>query len=490
MLKRLVYSVHRVLGAITSLLFLMWFVTGLILVYHSFPDATAQDKNRALEAITDSLPSMDVLLDRIPNVTEVRDIQLAQRDGSAYFTITSKKDTYSVSADSTKSLPPITLNTIDNMAKRMVNAPIAKIDTLEERDVWIMYAKYSRELPIYKVHLDDQDQHQLYISSQSGEVQQYTSRSERIWAWVGSIPHKFYFPILRKHMEVWIDTLTVISLVALLVVLTGIVVGVRAYMRSKRGKLTSPYRRVSYKWHHVVGMVFCIFLVTWTISGAVSLKKIPQWIVKTHVDYKVPSKIKGKSLALDAYKLDYRQLQQAYPELKKIEWSHFQNVPIYKIAVGEENLSIDASTSEIKELYLSEASIHQAIKGIHGDSAEYTLSMITDYEEYYLQWKRDVLLPAYKVEVNDADHSLYYINPETGNYKYVNDNRRARKWMFNAFHYFHIKWLMDRPVLWTIVIWTLSLGGIVVSATGVWLSIRFVRRKIKKKFYKKKNITC
>ena len=170
MLKRLVYSVHRVLGAITSLLFLMWFVTGLILVYHSFPDATAQDKNRALEAITDSLPSMDVLLDRIPNVTEVRDIQLAQRDGSAYFTITSKKDTYSVSADSTKSLPPITLNTIDNMAKRMVNAPIAKIDTLEERDVWIMYAKYSRELPIYKVHLDDQDQHQLYISSQSGEV--------------------------------------------------------------------------------------------------------------------------------------------------------------------------------------------------------------------------------------------------------------------------------------------------------------------------------
>lgn len=489
MFKKGMYSIHRVLGTIVSVLFLMWFVTGLVLVYHAFPDATAQDKNRAQETITDSLPSIDSLMLRISNPKELRSLKLQQRGGQAFFTLKTKKDSLKLNADALHEVPPVTFTAVSSAVHRLVDAPIAKIDTLHERDIWTMYAKYTKELPIYKVYLKDEEKHQIYISSQSGELQQYTTQSERIWAYLGSIPHKFYFPVLRRHMQLWIDTITVTSLVALVVVLSGIVIGIRAYLRSKRGKLTSPYRKGWYKWHHVLGMIFGVFLITWTISGAVSLKKIPQWIAPIHVDYKVPSKIKGKRLGFDAYTLDYRNLQQVYPELKRVEWTYFQDVPIYAIAVGDQDLYIDASSKEVKELYLSEETIHKAIRGIHGDSVQYTLSLIEDYEDYYLQWKRDVLLPAYKVEVDDADHSLYYINPDTGKYKYVNNNRRARKWMFNAFHYFHIKWLTDRPVLWTVVLWTLSLGGIIVSSTGVWLGLRFVRRKMKIKT-KKNKIKC
>ena len=174
-----------------------------------------------------------------------------------------------------------------------------------------------------------------------------------------------------------------------------------------------------------------------------------------------------------------------YPDLKQVGWTHFQGIPIYEIVAGNQKLFIDASFNEAKELFLPSEAIEKSIRAIHGDSVAFTVKLINDYENYYLPWKRDLGLPAYKVEVSDADKSLYYINAKTGDYKYLNQNRKARKWMFQALHYFHIKWLMDRPVLWTVVLWTLSIGCIIVSVTGVWLSWKFLRRKWKQNCRKK-----
>lgn len=41
------------------------------------------------------------------------------------------------------------------------------------------------------------------------------------------------------------------------------------------------------------------------------------------------------------------------------------------------------------------------------------------------------------------------------------------------------KFLVERPVLWTVVIWTLLLGGAVVSFTGIVLSVKYIIRLIK-----------
>ena len=89
-------------------------------------------------------------------------------------------------------------------------------------------------------------------------------------------------------------------------------------------------------------------------------------------------------------------------------------------------------------------------------------------------------LTAYKVEVDNADRSLYYVDPATGEFRYLNRARKAKKWVFSGLHYLNIHWLVERPVLWTIAIWTLCLGGAYVSLSGIWLGIKYLRRKMRR----------
>ena len=91
-------------------------------------------------------------------------------------------------------------------------------------------------------------------------------------------------------------------------------------------------------------------------------------------------------------------------------------------------------------------------------------------------------IPDYKIELNDKDESLYYINPRTGKYKYLNKNKKLKKLLFSGLHYFKFKFFSDKPLLWTICIWFLCIGGIVVSFTGIGLSVkRIIRSSIFKK---------
>lgn len=482
MIRKFIYSLHRVLGTAVSLLFLMWFCTGLVLIYHPFPNVTAEQKNEKLETLPDSLPAIDVLESQIKNPDKTSKIRLRQFQGQTIVTASEKKHNYTFCADTNEIAKKVNYKAIENIAKTWVNAPVEKVDTLIDLEQWIMYSKYEKELPIYKFYFADENGSQLYIASKSGDVQQFTTSVQRFWAWIGAIPHTLYIPALRKHTQLWIDTITLLAMIGLVMCIGGIYVGVDAYYRryKSKGKFESPYRKKWYWWHHVVGLLFGIFLLTWAVSGVMSLKKVPQWITKTHEEYKIPMKIKGKHPSLDKYKLDYRLIKQRYTDLKEVEWSYFQGVPFYKTIVGGKELSIDASQDTLLELFLPQKAIEKSIRSIHGDSVKFSVTLIDEYENYYLPWKKELALPVYKVEVDDADKSLYYINPKNGDYKYLNQNRKTRKWMFNALHYFHIKWLMDRPVLWTIFIWVAVLGCIIVSGTGVWLSWKYIRRKMKK----------
>ncbi len=483
MFKKITYAIHRVLGTVISLLFLMWFITGLVLIYKSFPDVDKTQRHDHRICLTDSLPNIEDVLAQIPQDEKLKSIQVNQYKNKGIFTVETSKDTYYISSQLEQDNEPISKAELEDIAQSWVQASIAKIDTLHKQDIWIMYSKYQKELPIYKVHFDDSAKHQLYLSSRTGEVQQLTTRNERLWAYVGSIPHKLYIPALRQHTRTWINTLTTLATLSFITVITGFILGVRAYTKRYKiqKKWSTPYRKFSYKWHTLFGFAFSLFLFTWSISGMMALQKVPQWLVKTHTNYHIPQKIKGKKVDPAAYPLDYRKLQEAFPKLKQISWTSFQGVPIYEIIDGKEVLHIDASKDSIQRLNLSEAQICQAIESIHGQETKYNIQLIHHFEEYYLPWKRDLDLPVYKVSVESEDENTYYISPETGNYKHLDKNRKARKWLFNGFHYLHIQWLMERPVLWTLTIWFLALGCIAVSGTGVWLSFKFLIRKLKKK---------
>lgn len=481
-ITRFMYTLHRVLGTLLSALFLVWFLSAFVMMYHGFPQVTTTEKQAKQQVLTCALPALDEVAHRLPPDEKVRSVRVDRYLGQTIFHIRTAEGEYHLPADSADTLPIIDAARIYQVATLWCQAPVERIDTLSRLDQWIPFGHLRKEFPIYQFHFDDPEQHQLYIGSLSGEVLQYTSRDERFWAWLGAIPHWVYFTWLRQDAQLWSITLITLSAIGCLMTLAGLWVGVHTWRRSRKGKAQfSPYRKRWYHWHYVTGIVFGLTVFTFTFSGLMSLADIPAWVSKPVLE-KNPTRELKKGFALDKYKLDYRQLSTHYPDIRSVEWSNFRSTPYYVVKRATETLYIDASDSLPRPLKLAETQVVKAIRAIHGDSSTLHTTLLTEFETDYRDMSRmrrgQSQLPVWKVVVDDADHSSYYIHPQTGTVKYVNTTSRWKYWTYTALHRLRVQGLNSSATLRKSVLWVLLLGGTVVSLSGLVLGLRYIRRKL------------
>lgn len=480
------YTIHRVLGTLLSILFLVWFLSAFVMMYHGFPRASQTEKLEKLEHLSPSLPSVGEITAQLPKGEEVKNIRIDRYLEQTIFHIRTNKGEYNLPADSTHALLNIDGSYIRQVASLWCNASIEKIDTLCRLDQWIPFGYLKKELPIYKFHFADSEKHQLYISSQSGEVLQFTTHDERFWAWLGAIPHWVYFTWLRQDIDLWKITVIWLSGIGCLMTIAGLWVGIDVWRKSRKHKgKFSPYRKKWYHWHYVTGIVFGFFVLTFCFSGMMSLANVPSWISKPVLDKSPTSEIKKGAPKLGQYVLDYRQVLTDYPDVRQIEWSNFRSHPYYIVRRDEKELYIDATDSLSRPLELNERQITDAVRAIHGDSAQIQATLINKYETFYRDMSRMYrgrsLLPVWKITVDDADKSCYYIHPQTASVRYVNDTARWKYWMYTALHRLRIQGLNDSPVLRKTILWILLLGGTLCSLSGVVLGVKYIKRKCIKK---------
>ncbi|WP_165043649.1 PepSY domain-containing protein [Dysgonomonas sp. ZJ709] len=483
MLKRILYSIHRVLGTILSILFLVWFLSGFVMIYHTFPKIKTKDKYQNMQVLPNSVPSIDSVLNNLPKDKNISSISLRIRYNTPIFEIVTNDSVYKISIDTTISLvDKISYSQIESYAKQWNNRNITKVDTLYELDQWIQFGYLKKDFPIYKFHFSDNKEHQLYVSSKTGEALQFTDKDSRFWAWVGAIPHWVYFTSLRQDSQLWSDVVVWLSGIGSIMCLGGNILGIYVFYKQYKNKkkVRTPYRKFSYKWHHILGFVFGLFVFTFVFSGMMSLADVPDWIVKTH-DSTIGGSLYKSQLHIpsEGYPLSYQKILSKYPDkVKSIEWSSFGNIPLYKAIIGDSLYVFDASSDEVVNLLLDKDAIRNRLSKTHKE--EINISLMTEYDNYYVGRTDHLALPVYKAEINDADNSTYYINPKNGTIRYYNTNLKARKWAYQGLHSFKFKFLAERPVLWNIVMWTTMIGGTLVSFTGVWLGFRYLKRKIKK----------
>lgn len=475
-------SLHRILGTILSILFLVWFLSGFVMIFHGFPRVKPFDKYQYAEALPSQLPAIDSVLNTLPDSVAVTKLNLKSYAGQAYFSLSAQDSIIKIASDSDKQIRPFTFSDIRLYAKQWNSSQIDRVDTLYKVDQWIPFGYLKKDMPIYKFYFADTDKHQLYISSQSGEALQYTDSGSRFWAWIGAIPHWIYFTSLRQDSAAWISTVIWLSGIGSLMCLLGLVYGIYILVKQYRKKksLSVPYKKFVYRWHYLTGFVFGIFVFSFVFSGMMSLTDVPQWMVKVHNEtLSMQSYMPYTKTKPQDYPLDYRSIVESYPnQVKSIEWSGFGDIPIYKAVIKDSMYVFDASSSEVKSLMLSEKQIKDRIKEIHTEHI--SIIQLTEYDNYYIDRKQNLPLPVWKVEVSDADNSVYYINPKTGDTRYFNNNSRAGKWMYQGLHSFNFKFLADHPWLWNVVMWVTMFGGTCVAVTGVWLSIKYLIRKIKR----------
>ncbi len=463
------FKIHKITGLSIAVFFSMWFVTGIVLVYHPYPKVAEKLMFKKKETLPSSLPELSSVLSKMDG--EFKSLSLKQFQGQTLFSV--------------DEAPDITFDVVEKVAKHWIDAPIERVDTLRQREQWVLFTKYDKELPIYKFYFDDAQKHELFISGRTAEVLQMTTSRQRLWAWLGAIPHKFYIPCIRRDVDVWQNMVAIVSGICLIAALTGWLLGILSWIKhyQKKHVWQNPYKKRWYRWHFSFGLFFGIFLIGWALSGIFAMQRVPQWMVPMEGDYSFKtSRLWGRGLLpIEAYQLDYRKLKEAYPDLKEVEWLRFADIPTYRVITGQEEFLVDASTDEIKNLQIPEETIVKGLKKLHGNEVEMKVSLLTEFDNYYLSRRVDLELPVYKIEVADANGSLYYVNPSTGYIRYLNNNKIVRKWLFNGIHYLDIDWLVARPWLWYTCIWLLCSGCLVVCISGLVLAWRVLISKMKKR---------
>ena len=77
---------------------------------------------------------------------------------------------------------------------------------------------------------------------------------------------------------------------------------------------------------------------------------------------------------------------------------------------------------------------------------------------------------------DDEAQTWFHISPVTGDILGRSDSsRRTYRWLFNALHSLDFKLLLMHRPAWDIVVWLLSILGIIVSISGVVIGWRHLK---------------
>ncbi|MEH3100670.1 PepSY domain-containing protein [Sphingomonas adhaesiva] len=264
---------HRWLGVATCVIFALWFASGAVLLFMPFPSLPRADQ-LALER------AVDVAAVRVSPGTAIAaagtratGVRLVQRGERPAYIVTGMDDiSRAIDARTGAALPLLSAGAARRIAVDAVG-PGATVGPPADYDQWIVHNRFDAFRPFYRIDANDSAGTRYYLSARSGELMQRTDAAGRGWNWIGAVLHWAYFTPLRADFTAWDRTVWWVSLVALIVAVTGTVLGIVrtiAAQRQRRPSLTF-YRLRWMRWHHLLGLFAGIFVLGWILSGWLSM---------------------------------------------------------------------------------------------------------------------------------------------------------------------------------------------------------------------------
>ncbi len=341
------------------------------------------------------------------------------------------------------------------------------------RDQWSVTARYDPLRPLFLVSLGDQEKTELYVSAKTGELVLDTTRRERVWNWLGSIPHWIYPTILRQDGATWRQVVLWISGIGIVAAVTGFWIGVlrlRLRQRYARGTVT-PYRGWM-AWHHIAGLIGGVFVLTWMFSGWLSLNP------GGYFGARGPT----QEMAVRYAGHDAPRIAAAFQSLPpsgaveaRFVWLGGRALMVLTDRDGRQTTADPASGVATT---VSDDEIFAAARRLLPNAAMTMHLRLVQFDSYWYSHHSERRLPVLRVGFDDADNSWFHIDPGTGDILgRTDDGRRSYRWLFNALHSLDFPLLLNTRPAWDIVVWLLSLAGMIVSISGIVIGWRRLRRR-------------
>ncbi|WP_159916794.1 PepSY domain-containing protein [Pantoea sp. 18069] len=487
--KRWLYLTHRWLGIALCAFFAMWFVSGMVMMYVGYPKLTPAERLQHLPALHAAAPLLPPAqaLERAGITDPLKDLRLAAASGGrpVYFATPEGAGVVVIDATHGELLPPV--DTAWALASAAAYAGsdqgLAYLGSIDE-DAFTHSRGLDPHRPLHRVQLADADHTWLYISGQTGEVVRDATRTERLWNYAGAWIHWLYPFRGNAFNAYWTDIVNGLSIAGIAVALAGTAVGLMRwrFTRPYRSGARSPYPGRMMRWHHVTGLLFALVTITWIFSGLMSMN--PWRIFDSGAPPLRTAALQAGPLALGMQDATPQALLRAAgSSVRELRWQPvLGRTMVFAQAASGAAQPFDAGTAE--PLAIDPEALRAAAAGLVPSSVA-RIDTLTDYDLYYyardahtMMGGSDKPLPIWRIVFDDPHATWVHLDPHTGRVLgQLDSHRRTSRWLFAMLHSWDWLPLLERRPLWDITLLVLSLGGLLLSGSGMVIGWRRLRRR-------------
>lgn len=463
---------HRYMGIALGVLMVMWCLSGVVMMYVSYPALAESLRLKRLAPIawercckvpdalrTDAQPAASAEIEMLAG----RPVLFLNAEGTRPIDLTTGAAIEGITAAQAMQVAKDFIGAADSSA-----AP--RLLGLIDHDQWTVAGDFHSSRPLYRFAADDSAGTQLYISSITGRAVQITTARERFWNWLGAVPHWLYFGELRRHAWLWSQLVIYASLLGCFLTAIGIYLGVRQMLVQPPGRW-SPYVGFNL-WHHIAGLVFGVFTLTWVASGLLSMN--PWGWLEGESAQAENARIHGRNASVVDLAGALQKIADARPEAVSLKSAPL-NSRLYFIAhrsSGEPRRLDDAGSPAA----LDGADVAFLSRAAAGSAGSAALELLRQEDNYYFSHHREIAaLPVYRLIL--ASGTRYYFDSVSGMLAAKQDSdARAYRWLHAGLHRLDfVAPLRSRP-LWDALMLALMTGVTVGCVTGAYLGYRRLTR--------------
>jgi uncharacterized iron-regulated membrane protein len=502
--KRTLFILHRWLGIALGLFMLIWFFSGLVMVYagssrvgsstrlaHSPPLPTHAVTLSAAQAWQRAYPDQAA-----PTLGEARLLMQAGEpvwlliDQAGQRHVLSAQDGQLLRTDASRAVR--LARDWAQAAGDAASTPMF-LDTVRA-DAGTRMMSFDPFRPLHRVALNDADGTQLHISAKTGEVVRATTTLGRTLTWLGSWLH-FLRPLddigLSESRK---DILTWSALVACFATLTGLWVGWQRWRPGWFGQrryatgLVHPYRSATWpRWHFWLGLTGGVWAMLWIFSGFLANNP---WHLFSHAGVKPAELARYQQGSLPAAALDWRAPLATEPASPwvALHWRHLGEHAVLLAYQADGRVSrlselAGPSNSGPRPHTFSQAELERAARALYPDSQVVARQWLSEGDSYYYLRPRgedplDKPFPVLRLQLDDPAATWLYLDASTGQLvKRIDRSRRSYRWLFNALHSWDLPILRSRP-LWDGWMIVASLLGIGLGVTSLVLGGKRLARTL------------
>jgi uncharacterized iron-regulated membrane protein len=503
-MKRSLYWIHRWVGVVLALFMLVWFASGLVIMYsenlnqtrpqqlahaetlspeagwlslgeaweRSAAERKAETEGPAGGAAAAGKPGAgpEVIVDaRLVRAAD-RPLWVVENGPGKRFAISAVDG--KLHRVSVEEALRVALHWVDERGR---HTPVSYLDTIDTDSTLTNQAPWK---PFHRIAVDDGAGTELLVSARTGEVIRVSSAFERGLYYTGNWIHLLRFldvfsPGETRHtVQMWT------GFGATLACLTGLVIGWLRWRPGWFGKptysqgRTQPYRDFWWKWHFWGGLIGGTFALFWALSGYLSTNP---WQIFSNAN---PSRGElaayfGQELpaAMRDWKPAPLELGEGDGRVVELGWRRLADEALL-LAYTADGRRLPQAVPGAAARF-SETTLVSAARRLVGQGGEATGTLQGEYDSYYYPrrsrstWDRP--LPVARVDFADAAGSRLYLDPVDGRILIKQDqSRRVYRWVYSMLHYWDLGWLQVRP-LWDTWMLAWVLLGLAMSGTSVVL---------------------